>query len=118
MQRLHLRERARGELAEKFDVVGRREGLEHRSHLVAAACARQFTVVVGKRGVDGVQPPAYCRRIGLAGLREVAPEDERMSLVAAWARRKQVAWSDDRRARTSRMHGDTEFPFDTVRIDT
>jgi hypothetical protein len=68
--------------------------------------------------VDRVEPSAGCGRVELAGLHEVVPENERISVVAVWARRKQVAWLDDRCARPSRVPGDSEFPFDVGRIDT
>jgi hypothetical protein len=68
--------------------------------------------------VDRVEPSARCGRVELAGLRDVLPEDERMSVVAVWARRKQIAWLDDRCACSSRVRGDSEFPFDVGRIDT
>jgi hypothetical protein len=118
VQRLSLRQLARSEFAKEFDVVGRRERSEHRSHLFCAACAGQFAVVVGERVVNRVEPSAGCGRVELAGLLKVVPEDDRMPFVAVWPRRKQVTWSDDRCARPSRVPGDCEFPFDVGRIDT
>ncbi|HEX3266981.1 MAG TPA: hypothetical protein VHQ98_03250 [Gaiellaceae bacterium] len=91
MQRLPLGELARGEFAEQFDVVGGGERLEHRSHLFCAACRGQVAVVVGERLVNRVEPSAGSGRVELAGLHEVVPENERISVVAVWARRKQVA---------------------------
>ena len=119
VQRLPFGKLPRGEFAEQLDVIGRGERLEHRSHLFYAACrGQQVAVVVGERLVDRVEPSAGCGRVELAGLHEVVPEDERMTTVVVWARRKQVAWSDDRCARPSRVPGDCEFPFDVGRIDT
>jgi len=109
---------ARGELAEKLDVVGRREGLEHGSHLVRASRTGQLTVVVGERVVERSKPPTGCGRVERAVLLEVAPEDERVSAVAVWARREQVARLDDRCARTGRVLCDTQLLFDVLRIDT
>ena len=34
------------------------------------------------------------------------------------ARRKQIAWPDNRRARPSRVTGDAQLPFDVARINT
>jgi hypothetical protein len=118
VQRLSLWELARDEFAKELDVVGRRDGLEHRSHLLCAACAGQFAVVVGERVVDRVKPSAGCGRVELSGLRDVAPEHERVSVVVVWARRKQIARLDDRCACPSRVKGDSELPFDVGRIDT
>jgi hypothetical protein len=117
VQGLPVRELARGEFAEELDVVGRRERLEHRSHLFCTARAGQLTVVVGERVVDRVQPSASCGRVERAGLRDVAPEDERMSVPAVWARRKQIARRDDRCAPPSRVPSDSELPLDVGRID-
>lgn len=117
VQSLSLRELARGEFAEEFDVVGRCERLQHRSHLVCPACTGQFGVIVGERVVDRVEPSAGCGGVELPCLHEVMPEDERMSVVAVWAGRKQVAWLDDWCAGSSSVPGDTEFPFDVARID-
>jgi len=116
VQRLPFGKLPRGEFAEQLDVIGRGERLEHRSHLFCAACRGQVAVVVGERLVDRVEPSAGCGRVELAGLHEVVPEDERMTTVVVWARRKQVAWSDDRSTRASRVAGDSEF--DVGRIDT
>jgi hypothetical protein len=118
VQRLPLRELARRELAEKLDVVGRREGLEHRAHLLRAACTGQLTVVVGERGVDHSQPPAGCGRLEPAGPHEVAPEDERMPVVVVRALREQVARLDHGCACASRISCDGELPLDVGWIDT
>jgi hypothetical protein len=118
VQGLSLRELARGELAEKLDVVGGREGLEHCSHLVRATCTGQLAVVVGKRVVKRSKPSTRCGSVERAVLLEEAPEDERVSAALVWAGREQVARLDDRRARTSRVLRDTQLLFDVVRIDS
>jgi len=72
----------------------------------------------GGGGNDQRLGPTGCGRVERAVLLEVAPEDERVSAVAVWARREQVARLDDRCARTGRVLCDTQLLFDVLRIDT
>jgi hypothetical protein len=118
VQRLSLRELARGELAEELDVGRRRERLEHRSHLVFAACAGQFArrsrrASRGSCGARGRRRPRRACRLARGSARR-----------RACVRRGGVAQAEaDRLAeRPVRppdcVAGDGELPFDVARIDT
>ena len=71
-----------------------------------------------KRVVDLAEPSAGRSRVELAAPREVTPEEERVSVPAMRARRKQVARLDNRRTHASRVNGDGQLPFDVGRIHT
>lgn len=116
MQRLSAGKLPRGELAEQVDVAGGCKRREHCSHLRRSARSRKLAVVVRERVVDHAEPAAGGSRIDLAGLHEVVPEDDRVTVAAVRARRKQVAWPDDRRASPSRVTGHAQLPFDICRI--
>jgi len=118
VQRLPFGKLARGEFADEFNVVRGRKGRQHRAHLRCAAATGKFAVVVHKRVMDPAEPSAGGGRVEFARPGEVVPEDERVSVPAMRARRKQVARLDNWRARASRVSGHGQLPFDLGRIHT
>ena len=116
MQRLTVGKLTRGKLAEKLDIVGRRQRREHGPNILGAAGPRKLALVISERVVDRPEPAARSRRVKIALLREITPEDERVPVAPMWAGRQQVARPDHGRARARSVPGNSKLSFDIARI--
>ena len=118
VQRLPFGKFARGEFAQKFDIISKARRAR-ASRVLPRPVQRGGVRRRSPRASRGLRAALARRRLASSGngLHEVVPEDERVSVAAVGAGWQQVARLYDRGTRASRVPGDVEFPFDIVRID-